>query len=66
MQNATKDNYIYYVPANPTYTLIENEELLNQLDRIMQLYEGQNNILVTGDLAATLDLSYIAKAENHL
>ena len=66
VQQAMNGENIYYVLANPTYTLIENEELLNQLDRIMQLYEGQNNILVTGDLAATLDLDYIVKAENHL
>lgn len=63
---STANVYAYYVLANPTYSLINNEELIEQLDRIMQLYEGQNNILVTGDLAATLDLDYIVKAENHL
>lgn len=65
-QNALKGKVIYAIANTPEYTLIDNEELIEQLDRIMQLYEGQNNILVTGDLAATLDLDYIVKAENHL
>lgn len=57
---------IYYVLANPTYSLIENEELIEQLDKTMQLYEGQNNISITGDLAATFDLDYIVRADKHL
>ena len=34
VQNATKGNYIYYVLNTPTNTLIEDEELINQLNEI--------------------------------
>ncbi len=68
LNNWIKNNplEIYYVLANPTYTLIENEELIEQLDAV-QLQTGENNVLVSGDLPMILDLSkYIQIAENHL
>lgn len=62
----TNNVTIYYIFVNPTYTLIENEELIEQLDAV-QLQTGENNVLVSGDLPMILDLSkYIQIAENHL
>lgn len=49
---------VYYVLANTTYTLIENEELLNQLE-VVQLQTGLNNVLVSGDLPSTIKVGYV-------
>lgn len=57
---------VYYVLANPTYTLIENEELIEQLEEFMPLLEGQNNISVDASIPAYIDLDYIVKADRHL
>ena len=50
---------VYYVMTSPTYTLIENEELLNQLESAShaQTQEGISNILVSGNLPATLKVT---------
>ena len=50
---------LYYVFANPTYTLIANEELIEQLDRIY-LQQGLNNVLVNGNLPSTLKMTYVS------
>lgn len=49
---------VYYAFANPTYTLIDNEELLNQLEAVShaETQEGITNIMTTGDLPAILDV----------
>lgn len=55
----TNNTKVYYVLANTTYTLIENEELLNQLEVVShaQTQEGISNILVSGNLPATLKIT---------
>ena len=49
---------VTYVLANPTYTLIDNEELIEQLDRIShaETQEEITNILVAGNLPATIEI----------
>lgn len=49
---------LYYILAHTTYTLIENEELLNQLEELSNAntQEGITNILVSGNLPATLEV----------
>ena len=51
---------LYYVLANPTYTLIENEELIEQLDRI-HLEQGLNNVMVSSsNLPSSLKMTYVS------
>lgn len=51
---------LYYVFANPTYTLIENEELIEQLDRI-HLEQGLNNVMVSSsNLPSSLKMTYVS------
>ena len=58
IRNATKGSYIYWVLATPTTTLIEDEELINQLNSI-ELLEGLNNVSVSSaNLPAILQLKY--------
>jgi hypothetical protein len=57
---------VYYALANPTYTLIDNEELIEQLEKMMPLLEGQNNISVDGSIPVFMDLDYIVKADRYL
>lgn len=59
-QNALKGKVIYAIANTPEYTLIENEELINQLDTFSnaKLLDGTTNISVDGDLPAYLDLTY--------
>lgn len=54
----TNNTRVYYAFANPTYTLIEDENLLNQLEVAShaQTQEGITNILVSGNLPATLEI----------
>jgi len=53
---------LYYVLEMPTYTLIDNEELINQLNR-PQLLLGLNNINVSASLPTPLSLSYYSSIE---
>lgn len=55
----THNTTIYYVLATPTYTLIENEELLNQLEGLNNgyTYADTTNILVSGNLPSSLNMS---------
>lgn len=55
----THNTTIYYVLSNPTYILIENEELIEQLDRIY-LQQGLNNVLVSGNLPSSLKMTYVS------
>ena len=59
-QNALKGKSIYAIANTPEYTLIENEELINQLNALSNadLLKGTTNISVNGDLPAYLDLTY--------
>lgn len=49
---------IYYALANPTYTLIDNEELIEQLDAVShaETFNEITNIMSIGDLPAILDV----------
>lgn len=57
---STHNTIVYYALANTTYTLIENEELIGQLNELSNanLLKGTTNILVNGSLPAYLDLTY--------
>lgn len=57
-QNALKGKVIYAIANTPEYTLIENEELIEQLDAVShaETQEGITNILVAGNLPATLEI----------
>jgi hypothetical protein len=55
--NDTPSGLFYYVLATPTYEVITNEELINQLEEI-ELLEGLNNITVIGNLPVLLKLDY--------
>ena len=44
---SSHNTIVYYVLATPTYTKIENEELVNQLESVLNLYKGVNNITIT-------------------
>lgn len=44
---STHNTIVYYVLSTPTYTKIENEELVNQLESVLNLYKGINNITIT-------------------
>ena len=58
IRNATKGNYIYWVMRTPTTTLIEDEELINQLESI-RLLSGLNNVSLTSpNLPFIMDLVY--------
>ena len=46
VQSATSGTPLYYVLNTPTNTLIEDEELINQLNAI-ELLEGLNNVSIT-------------------
>ena len=63
---STNKPITYYVLANPTYTLIENEELLNQLEELdnATLMEGTTNILVSGDLPFIMNLDFEVRNRN--
>lgn len=51
---------VYYVLANPTYTLIENEELIEQLDRI-HLEQGLNNVMISSsNLPSSVKMTYVS------
>lgn len=52
--------YVYYALATPTDTQITNADLIAQLEALASatLYEGQNNITVSGYLAGYLNLTY--------
>ena len=55
---STHNVEVYYVLATPTNTLIEDEELINQLNSI-ELLEGLNNVNVSSPyLPAILQLKY--------
>lgn len=51
---------VYYGILNQTDTEITHQPLIDQLDALAStaLYEGQNNITVSGDLAGYLNLTY--------
>ena len=55
----SNNTIVYYVLANPTYTLIENEELIEQLDALShaETQEGTTNIASSGILPAILDIT---------
>lgn len=55
----TNNVTLYYVLANPTYTLIENEELIEQLDAVnhAETQEGTTNITSSGILPAILEVT---------
>ena len=58
IRNATKGNYIYWVMRTPTTTLIEDEELINELESI-RLLSGLNNVsLSSPNLPFIMDLVY--------
>lgn len=61
LNNWIKNNplEIYYLLANPTYTLIENEELIEQLDALShaETQEGTTNITSSGILPAILEVT---------
>lgn len=44
---STHNTTFYYKLSTPTYTKIENEELVNQLESVLNLYKGVNNITIT-------------------
>lgn len=50
---------VYYALASSTYTLIENEELIKQLDAVShaETQEGTTNITSSGILPATLEVT---------
>ena len=55
---STHNTEVYYVLNTPTNTLIEDEELINQLNAI-ELLEGLNNVSVSSaNLPAILQLKY--------
>ena len=55
---STHNVEVYYILATPTNTLIEDEELINQLNAI-QLINGLNNVIVSSaNLAGILQLKY--------
>jgi hypothetical protein len=62
----THNTSVYYALNTPEYTLIENEDLIDQLEKIMPLLEGQNNISVDGSIPVYMDLDYIVKADKYL
>ena len=58
VQSATSGTPIYYVLATPTNTLIEDEELVNQLESI-KLISGLNNVSISSpNLPFIMDLVY--------
>jgi len=58
----THNTIIYYVLATPTYILIDNEELIEQLNK-PQLLLGLNNINISASLPTPLSLSYYSSIE---
>ena len=55
---STHNTEVYYILNTPTNTLIEDEELINQLESI-ELLDGLNNVSVSSaDLPAILQLKY--------
>ena len=55
---STHNTEVYYVLSTPTNTLIEDEELINQLNSI-QLLEGINNVVVSSPyLSGIINLHY--------
>lgn len=63
---STHNLFVYYVLANPTYTFIEDEELINQLESV-RLLEGLNNIIVSNsDLSSPIKLTYLSTDNPYL
>jgi hypothetical protein len=62
----THNTSVYYVLNTPEYTLIDNEDLIEQLEKMMPLLEGQNNISVDGSIPVHMDLDYIVRADRYL
>lgn len=57
---STHNTIAYYVLATPTYTFIEDEELISQLEGV-RLLEGLNNIIVSSsDLSSPIKINYIS------
>lgn len=60
---STHNTIVYYILNTPTYTQIEDSELLVQLNSL-QLLEGLNNISITsGDLPGKITIHYNYKEE---
>lgn len=59
----THNTEVYYLLKTPTNTLIEDEELINQLNSI-ELLDGLNNISITSnDLSAIMNLKYLSERD---
>ena len=54
---STHNTIVYYVLATPTITEITDTDLINQLESI-ELFNGINNIMVSGYLPSPLQLHY--------
>ena len=62
----THNIIVYYVLSSPTFETISDSTLISQLNENIYLLEGQNNISVSGNLPAGIDVDYIERVNKHL
>lgn len=63
---STHNTIVYYVLSSPTFEIISDSTLISQLNENIYLFEGQNNISVSGNLPTGIDVDYIERVNKHL